>query len=153
MSRIRRTLHSLLPVVALFVTIAGLAASPAAAQSYWFEDYQRLVIMIDKGQHQEASKILEAIVKDHPFPIACMRVPGDRCIDYIPYYQRARIQLSMNNTRSAIHSLDISGAFGAVLKNRRNEKAFLQLRHQVEERIDESARLRPSEVVPAAEPK
>ena len=153
MSRIRRTLRHLLPIVVLFVAIVSLTTLPATAQRYWFEDYQRLVIMIDKGQHQEASKILDKIVSERPFPISCMRVPGDRCIDYIPYYQRARIQLSMDNTRGANHSLDISGAFGAVLRNRRTEKAFVQLRHQVEERIAASAKSQNSTVVPAAEPK
>lgn len=153
MSRIRPILRQLLPIVVCSIVIGGLSALPATAQTYWFEDYQRLVIMIDKGQHQEASKLLEKIVNEHPFPIACMRIPGDRCIDYIPYYQRARIQFSMENTRGADHSLDISGAFGAVLRNRRNEKAFLQLRDQVDQRIGESAKPLASTVVPAAKPK
>jgi len=153
MSRIRRILRHLSPIVALSVAFIALSAAPATAQSYWFEDYQRAVLMIDKGQHQEASKILDRIVAERPFPIACMRVPGDRCIDYIPYYQRARIQLHADNTRGASHNLDISGAFGAVLSNRRTEKAFIQLRQQVEERIAATAKSQASTVVPAASPK
>lgn len=153
MSRIRRTLRHLLPVAVLCVAIVSMSTLPATAQSYWFEDYQRLVVMIDEGQHQKASKILDRIVSERPFPISCMRIPGDRCIDYIPYYQRARIQLSLDNTRGANHSLDISGAFGAVLRNRRTEKAFNQLRQQVEEKIAASAKSQNSTVVPAAEPK
>ena len=153
MPHISRTLRHLFPMFVLSVAIVALSTLPVTAQSYWFEDYKRLVIMIDKGQHQEASKLLDEIVSERPFPISCMRVPGDRCIDYVPYYQRARIQLSMDNTRGASHSLDISGAFGAVLRNRRTEKAFIQLRHQVEERIAASAKSQAKTVVPAAEPK
>jgi hypothetical protein len=153
MSRTLRTIRQLSPFIALTVAIVALSAVPAAAQSYWFEDYQRLVVLIDKGQHQEASKLLDRLVSERPFPASCVRIPGDRCIDYLPYYQRARIELALNNTRGASRSLDIEGAFGAVLRNRRTERDFLQLRHQVEETIAASAQSRSSIVVPAVEPK
>ena len=150
MSRILRRLS---PFVASTVAIVALGAGSAAAQSYWFEDYQRVVVMIDKGQHQEASQLLNKLVSERPFPSSCVRIPGDRCIDYLPYYQRARIELSLNDTRGASRSLDIEGAFGAVFRNRRTERDFLQLRQQVEEITAASAQSRSSTVVPAVEPR
>lgn len=117
-----------------FVSILALwivTFTPALAQSYWFHAYERVVAMIDSGRMAEAAPLLEQLVQDHPYPIACLKVPGDRCIDYLPYFQRARLQVHNGDVLGAAHSLDISEAFGAVLLNRRTEREFLILRRRI----------------------
>jgi hypothetical protein len=153
MTRIHRRLRQTSPLAAALLLFGGLTAGPAAAQTYWFEDYQRAVMLIEQGRHAEASPLIDRMLRDHPLPVACMRIPGDRCIDYLPYFQRARIQLSTENLRGARHSLDIEGAFGAVLQNRKTERAFEQLRREVGERIAATESSARSEVVPAAAPR
>ena len=120
----------LIGAVILGVCLAALP--PALAQTYWFETYDRMVTLIDEGKMSEASTLLGQLLKEHPYPISCQRIPGDRCINYLPYYQRARIQLRAGDIRRADHSLDISSAFGAVLKSKRSESAYLSLRQQIE---------------------
>ena len=76
-----------------WIPLAGLAllfipASHARAQTYWFENYERAVALIDAGEMAEAATILEGVIKGHPLPVSCFKVPGDRCIDYIPYFHQ-----------------------------------------------------------------
>ena len=119
-------------LIAVAALVAPLAMSvDVMADSYWFETYERVVDMVDAGQMSEAAPILAALIQAHPIPTTGARVPGDRFIDYLPYYQRARIQLSAGNTQAASHSLDICEAFGAIQQNRRTYKALLALRKQI----------------------
>lgn len=108
-----------------------MAFTPALAQSYWFHTYERVAAMINSGRMAEAAPLLEELIQEHPYPIACLKVPGDRCIDYLPYFQRARLQIHNGDVRGAAHSLDISEAFGAVLQNRRTERELLNLRRRI----------------------
>lgn len=121
-------------ILHLFISILVLwpvAFTPTLAQSYWFTTYEKVVAMIDSGRMAEATPLLEELIQGHPCPIACLKVPGDRCIDYLPYFQRARIQLANDDVRGAAHSLDICEAFGAILQNRRTEREFLSLRRRI----------------------
>lgn len=119
-----------LVTVALILGAAG--SSVIHAQSYWFENYERAIALIDAGQVAQASTLLERVIADHPLPVACLRVPGDRCIDYVPYVQRARIQIYQGDTRGASHSLDVSEAFGTGLANRRTDREVQKLRQQIQ---------------------
>ena len=138
----------LIPAIILLTALAASHA-PASAQAYWFETYDRAVALIDSGQAAEASKLLEGLIREHPLPMACARVPGDRCIDYLPYYQRARIQLMAGNVSGAAHSLDVSMAFGASMSTRRSVAACQTLREQIRVRTAELARQNP-QVAPTA---
>jgi hypothetical protein len=122
-----------LPLSVSIVALGLMAFTPAPTltQNYWFHTYERVVTMIDSGRMAEAAPLLEELIQDHPYPIACLKVPGDRCIDYLPYFQRARLQIHNGDVPGAAHSLDISEAFGAVLQNRRTEREFLNLRRRI----------------------
>lgn len=126
-------------------TLCLTAAAPLTAQTYWFENYERAVALIDAGKTSEASTLLERVIKDHPVPESCLKVPGDRCIDYIPYFHRARIQVSRGDTRGASHSLDVTEAFGVM--NKRTEKELVRLRERIRSMAGEDAT-----VSPAADP-
>ena len=148
-----RARHSWLRFLAITL-LAGVAwiagGSRALAQNYWFENYEKAVELIDAGNMSRASTLLESIVTSHPNPVGCLRVPGDRCVMYCPYFQRARIQYSQGDLRGAAHSLDVSGAFGAVHQQKRSHEAFLELRQQVRTGMAQS---RPkSDVAPASKP-
>lgn len=119
-----------LPILALALALP--ASRSAYAQTYWFETYERAVRMIDRGEMAEASSLLDGLMREHPYPMSGMRVPGDRSIDYLPHLQRARIHLYRGDALAAAHSLDIEEAFGAVLSNKRAARQLLRLRQQVE---------------------
>lgn len=139
-------------VIGAALLAALLATGPASgAQNYWFETYERMVALIDDGQLAEASTLLDDLLRDHPYPIACLRIPGDRCVDYLPYYQRARIQLAMGNLSAATHSLDIEGAFGAVHLTKRTAAAFTTLRQQIKVKTAETSSGH-AQVAPASRP-
>jgi hypothetical protein len=123
--------HLPLSVSIVALGLMAFTPAPALAQSYWFHAYERVAAMIESGRMAEAAPLLEELIQEHPYPIACLKVPGDRCIDYLPYFQRARIQIHNDDVRGAAHSLDISEAFGAVLQNRRTEREFLILRRRI----------------------
>lgn len=117
--------------VAVAVVCFSLIPSSTSAENYWFERYERAVSLIDAGMHDEARAILDRLIVEHPTPIASLRVPGDRYVDYLPYYQRARILLHKGETRSAAHNLDICEAFGAIQKSRQSEENLKSLREQI----------------------
>jgi hypothetical protein len=119
--------------LATLVLAMALSVSRSAyGQTYWFESYERVVQMIDRGDAAEASPLLDLLIRNHPYPIPGLKVPGDRSIDYLPHFQRARIQVYRGDARAAAHSLDIEEAFGAVLSNKRASKQLLKLRQQIE---------------------
>lgn len=103
----------------------------AGAENYWFERYERAVSLIEAGSHDEAALLLDKLIQEHPAPMASVRIPGDRYIDYLPYYQRARIQLERGDTRAAAHSLDICEAFGAIQQTRLGADGLKELRTQI----------------------
>jgi hypothetical protein len=100
----------------------------AHAQTYWFETYQRAVQLIDDEKSTEAGPMLDELLQDHPFPKASMRIPGQQYMDYLPYFQLARVQYDRRDFRQASRSLDVSEAFGAVKHNKRSSELFTQLR-------------------------
>jgi hypothetical protein len=115
-------------LVALLV-IGG--ATAASAQTYWFETYQTAVDKIEDPQQHEiedALSLLETLVAEHPLPQSKVRIPGDRYIDYLPYFQQARIQAALGQYNEAGRSLDISEAFGAVKTNRRAMTSLREMR-------------------------
>jgi hypothetical protein len=127
----------------LLVALGG--ATLATAQDYWFESYERAVELIEDNRLDEAEALLEQVIVDHPLPRAFVRVPGNRFIDYLPYFQRARIQLERGQYESAAHSLDVSEAFGAVTARRRQTVALREMREEVHAKLARTLR-------PAAEP-
>ena len=131
--------------------LVGASGSTPFAQTYWFEDYERAVALIDAGQAAEAAPVLDRVIKEHPLPVACLKVPGDRCIDYIPYFQRARIQISRGDAHGAAHSLDVTEAFGVGLTNKRTEKELLLMRQQVR-KMQGGRTQTPTTVTPASDP-
>ncbi len=137
-------------LVTFNLALGAAASSAALAQTYWFERYERAVALIDAGQVGEASTLLERVIKDHPIPIACLRVPGDRCIDYVPYFERARIQIYRGDTRGASHSLDVSEAFGTRLQNKRTEREIHRLREQIRTMEETSRSAAPATAAPVA---
>ena len=126
-----RSIRSLfrIPVpVVLICSFFGVAH----AQTYWFESYQRAVQLIDADKSAEAAPILDQLIQDHPYPQASMRIPGQQYIDYLPYFQLARIQYDQRDLRQASRSLDVSEAFGAVKSNKRSNAHFAQLRTRLD---------------------
>jgi hypothetical protein len=122
--------HRLVRVGAVLLVALG-GATLATAHDYWFETYERAVELIDDDRIDEAEMLLEEVIADQPLPRASVRVPGNRFIDYLPYLQRARIQLHRGDYESAAHSLDVSEAFGAVTARRRPTAVLQGLRDQV----------------------
>ena len=114
-----------LVVVAIALILSVALASPALAKGYWFESYQRAVELIDGERLDEASELLDDVIRDMPTPEASARIPGNRFVNYLPYYQRARIQYMQGDLAGAAHNLAVSEAFGAVRSDRR---AFADLR-------------------------
>ena len=151
----RQEIHRLLRrlcLVAVALTVGAAGSSVILAQSYWFENYERAITLIDAGQVAEASTLLERVIADHPLPVACLRVPGDRCLDYVPYIQRARIQIYQGDTRGASHSLDVSEAFGTGLANRRTDREVQRLRQQIQMMETTRRSSSPATIAPAADP-
>jgi hypothetical protein len=139
-----------LPTLALALALP--ASRGAYGQTYWFETYERAVRMIDRGEAAEASPLLDSLIREHPYPISGLRVPGDRSIDYLPHFQRARIHLYRGDARAAAHSLDIEEAFGAVVGNKRASKQLLKLRQQIETMEAVRHPNGPTTVAPASAP-
>lgn len=116
----------LLPAVLLLLFFGA-----THAQTYWFESYQRAVKLIDDSRYDEAALLLDDVIRDRPMPQAAVRIPGHQYLDYLPYFQRARIEIHRGQFDSAAHSLDVSEAFGAVRASRRPEIEFNRMRGQV----------------------
>ena len=129
----RRT-GRLLLVIAVSLALPLLAPRTAYAERYWFETYEHAVQLVNDGRIDEASRLLGALIDEYPVPASGVRVPGDRYINYHPYFLRARIQVKKGDYLGASESLMICEAFGAIRRNSRTEKQFLELRRQISER-------------------
>ena len=122
-----------------------LSSSPAGAQSfYWFESYERAVSMVDAGSFSEASEMLDSLIESHPLPVVGMRVPGDRFIDYVPYFERARIAVAGGDLLAASHNLDICEAFGVSDQNNRMARKIATLRKTITDRHGAKASIEPA---------
>jgi len=56
-------------IVLVFALLAILISSGlAVAKTYWFENYQRAVHLIDAGRSTEALPILDKLLVDQPIP-------------------------------------------------------------------------------------
>jgi len=124
MRRISALLVTLLPVS--FLTIG-----PARAGEYWFETYERAASMVDHARYGEAAAALEDLIEAHPVPIVTLRVPGDRFLDYLPYYQLARIRLAVEDYQGAMRSLDMSESFEAVASDAGVRRSHAELRARI----------------------
>jgi len=120
-------------VLAVLLLIPGLAS----AQTYWFESYQRAVELIDDGRVEEAASLLEPLIDTRPNPQDRVRLPGNQFLDYLPYYQRARIELRLGEHALASRSLDLSETFGAIKRNRRALAELRQLRLRIEDALED----------------
>lgn len=138
--------------VSILCLFSFAPSAPCLAQTYWFEDYQRVVGLIDEGRFGEASPLLDRLIAAHPYPIAGLKIPGDRRIDYLPYYQKARIQMATGDARSASHNLDISEAFGATAKNKRLRAEFTRLRQEISALEASRTTRQGPQVTPASDP-
>jgi hypothetical protein len=119
--------HRLVRVGAVCLVLLGVAGL-AQAQNYWFETYERAVELIDDNRLDRAEELLGQVIEDRPVPQSAIRVPGNRYIHYLPYFQRARIQIERGQFDLAAHNLDVSEAFGAIRFNRRRLAQFQKLR-------------------------
>lgn len=120
--------------------------SPALADTYWFESYQRAVQMIDAGELDKATPMLEGLMKEMPTPAASARVPGNRFVNYLPYYQMARIQFQRGEFSAAAHNLDVSEAFGAVRNDRQALLDVSTMRIELDRGIARGESVTPTEV-------
>ncbi len=119
-------------VAAVVVVAWALASAPSVlAQSYWFETCERAVDLIDGGRFEEAAPLLDRLLKDRPVPASGIRVPGDRFIEYQPYFQLARIQVQQGDVQGAVRSLDISESFAVAQGGPRAREDQLRLRRQI----------------------
>jgi len=117
-----------------FAVMCSLAlfSSAGFAQSYWFESYERAVAMIERGDTVGGEAILRPLVKDHPVPMAALRVQGDRFIDYRPYIFMARVEIARGDLVAAARNLDASKAFDEVAGRRRYAIELLRVRRELE---------------------
>jgi hypothetical protein len=116
----------------LVFTVLLIVPGFASAQTYWFETYQRAVEMIDDGQVVQAADLIEHLIVERPHPADRVRLPGNQFLDYLPYYQRARIEMRLGEPARASRSLDLSEAFGAIKRSRRALGELRQLRLRIE---------------------
>lgn len=116
---------------AVSLALPLLAPRAAYAQRYWFEDYEKVVQLVDMQKMDEASTLLAGLIEHHPEPVSGIRIYGDTYLDYFPYAQRARIQIHKGDAQGAAESLAICEAFGAMKKSPRGEKLLSELRRQV----------------------
>ena len=120
-------------VFAVLLLVPGLAS----AQTYWFETYQLAVELIDDGNVEEAADLLERLIDKRPHPQDRVRLPGNQFLDYLPYYQRARIEIRLGEHVRASRSLDLSEAFGAIQRNRRALVGLRKLRLRIEDALED----------------
>jgi hypothetical protein len=124
-----------LGLLVLVVPVLALVSTPASARAYWYETYQQAVRLIDEGRVQEASPLLAQLVAEHPEPEYAFRLPGNRNLHYLPYYQRARIELALEEYEAAARSLDLSESYGAVLQGSRVTADLERLRERLHRRV------------------
>ncbi|RMG43814.1 MAG: hypothetical protein D6718_11230 [Acidobacteria bacterium] len=94
---------------------AALAVLPSlAADGAWTETYLRAVALIEQGRVEEAAPLLDRVIAAHPLPALDVPTPGAESIDYLPYLQRARLELRRGDALAALRSLDVSLAFGGT---------------------------------------
>jgi len=133
--RMRRPVR--LALCSLVLVALALAPGAVLAKTYWFESYQKAVELIDDGQTEEASVMLERLIEDRPVPEAAVRIPGNQWLDYLPYYQRARVEMKRGEYMRAAHNLDVAEAFGAVKQNKRVMADVRVLRMELDLRLAE----------------
>lgn len=137
MSDTTRRTGRLFIILAVSLALPLLAPRTAYAERYWFETYEHAVQLVNDGRIDEASMLLGELIDEHPVPASGVRVPGDRYINYHPYFQRARIQMQKGDYLGASQSLIVCEAFGAIRQNRSTERQFLELRRQIAKRAAE----------------
>jgi hypothetical protein len=119
-----------------FLALVALAAAPTAAFAgrYWFEDYERAVALLRRGDAEMAAPILAGVMAAHPVPILGLLAPGDRFLDYRPYYHRALIEFHQGRLAEAAHSLRVGEAFGEFATCKRYKTQALTLREKIDGR-------------------
>ncbi len=119
-------------VVIVIVVCFCMGTTPTTfAKTYWYESYLRAVDMIDAGRLQEASSFLDNSMRNHPVPETAISVPGDLLIDYLPYYQLARIEIGQGDEPAARKALAESLRFGAITESRRHVDGLDELRRTI----------------------
>lgn len=124
--------------LSLAALVLIVSASMASAQTYWFESYENAVDMIEgqeREEIEEALVLLTALVTERPVPQSDVRVPGDRYIDYLPYFQKARIELQLGKYDEANKSLNISEAFPAVKENVGAMNTLREMRNTLSQQV------------------
>lgn len=118
-------------IVSTMLATSVVLSAPAHARTYWYETYQRAVELIERGRSADAAPLVDRLIQEHPVPVSGYMLPGERFIDYLPYYQRARIQLARGDAAGAASSLDICEGFGAILRTRRSRSDLERLRREI----------------------
>ena len=113
-------------------------ASPQQGVEPWYTHYQRGVELVEAGDGAAAVVELESALEARPEPALRVATDGPRYIDYLPYFQRARIQLGQGEVAAAAHSLEVAEAFGIVMFQRNTRQEFNQLRQQVATQISQN---------------
>jgi hypothetical protein len=116
---------------AVVLFLASWLSPPVSAQTYWFETYERAVSYIDNGRVDEAHELLAPLTAENPIPKASVKIPGNQVLHFLPYFQRARIQVRQGDYSSATHSLEVSEAFGAILRTPHGKAHLSELRAQI----------------------
>lgn len=132
---LRHRPRKLLRTVGPAILVLLLAPSLIHAQTYWFESYQRAVQLIEAERFEDAAPLLDRLIQEHPHPEAGVRIPGNQFLDYLPYFQQARIQMERGDYQAASHSLDVCKAFGAISQNRRSLAGLKQMRQSLDARL------------------
>ena len=118
-------------LVVLFIVMFVGSLSLVNAKPYWFEEYQQAVEMLEDGKADQASSILEQLVEEYPQPITALRIPGNRFIDYLPYFQQARAKLELGDVKSATEKLNKAESYGALTESDRHVKEHEELRTSI----------------------
>ena len=121
----------------LVATRCGLAAKNDLKSAPWYFHYELALELTKQGDAQRALDSMIVATEDRPDPQRSARMYGMWFIDYLPYYEIARIHAELGNWECARDALRLSESKGEVTQDHEEFDEFWTLRDEVTARADQ----------------
>jgi len=121
----------------LVATRCGLAARNDLKNAPWYFHYELALELTKQGDPQRALDSMIVATEDRPDPQRSARMYGMWFIDYLPYYEIARIHAELGNWECARDALRLSEAKGEITQDHEQFDEFWTLREEVTARADQ----------------
>lgn len=121
-------MHRVLLVFMLF-------ALPLMAETPWYEDYQKGLEALDRGQDNTALTYLQAAIRKHPQSSESVKTYGMNFVRYFPYFNMGKAYYDLERYQEAIDAWAQEESHGAIIGDPALYRTMTDLRHRAFEKL------------------